>query len=243
MRIALDASTEVGGRTGRVLFAEDSVEYIGLTQPSSQRHSQRTGPAGDLASYDVIVSDGATPAANLVARASVLGVPLVLWLDEPSFHPGPSMVPVIVGANLGSALSHSLLHHPSAGIVEDDVVTIAWTEPGTPLAKGTPVAFPDPLGVVWARQRSERQLVAHTNDEWGGAVISVTGGGGDRVIGVADHAAHLEALTLAATALIAADGVYEPRVQQATNQGERLMAKALQLELEVAVWRSALRSA
>ncbi len=238
MRVALDVSTEVGGRASRVLFAEDSVQYVGLTQPSSQARSRRTGPAGDLATYDVIVSDGATPSTDLVARASVLGIPLVLWLDEPSLHRGPSTVPVIVGANLGSALSQALLHHPSAAIVGDDVVTIAWTEPGSPLHKGTAVAFPDPLGVVWARQRSAGRLVAHTDSEWGGAVISVTGGVGDRVVGVADHAAHLEALTLAATALIAAEGAYEPGIQGAVTEGAKLIAKALDLELEVAVWRA-----
>jgi len=238
MRVALDVSTEVGARAGRVLFAEDSVEYVGLTQPSSQTRSRRTGPAGDLASYDVIVSDGATPSTDLVARASVLEIPLVLWLDEPSLHRGSSTVPVIAAANVGSALSHSLLHHPSAEIDEGDVVTIAWTEPGSPLQKGTAIAFPDPLGVLWARKRSEQRLVAHTDDEWGGAVISVTGDAGDRVIGVADHAAHLEALTLAATALIAAEGAYEPGIQDAIAQGEKLMARALDLELEVAVWRA-----
>ncbi|GMQ98065.1 MAG: hypothetical protein BMS9Abin17_0570 [Acidimicrobiia bacterium] len=238
MRVALDASTEVGARAGRVLFAEDSVDYLGLIQPPLQAPTRRTGPAGDLASYDVIVSDGTTPATDLVARASVLGIPLVLWSDEPLLHRGPAAVPVIVGANLGSALSQALAQHPSAGIVTGDVVTIAWTEPGSPLHKGTAIAFPDPLGVMWTRERSDQRFVAYTDGEWGGAVVSVTGDAGDRVIGVADHAAHLEALTLAATALSAAYGAYEPDIQDAVNQSEQLMRKALTLELEVAVWRS-----
>lgn len=238
MRIALDASTEVGARAGRVFLAEDSVDYLGTIQPSSQSSSRRTGPAGDLASYDVIVSDGTTSATDLVARASVLEVPLVLWLDEPTLHRGSSTVAVVAGANMGSALTQSLLHHPSAEIVADDVVTIAWTEPGSPLRKGTAIAFPDPVGVVWTHERSEQQFVARTEGEWGGAVISVTGIAGDRIVGIADHAAHLEALTLAATALIAADGAYETGIQDAAVQSNRLMAKALELELEVAVWRA-----
>ncbi len=238
MRIALDASTEVGARAGRVLFAEDSVEYLGLTQPSSGNRSRRTGPAGDLANYDVIVSDGATPANDLVARASVLGIPLVLWLDEMSLHRGPSTIAVAVGANVGSTLSRVLVHHPSASVAEDDTVTIAWTEPGSPLRKGTAVAFPDPVGVVWARKRGTHNLVAHTDNEWGGAVVSVSGPGGDRIIGVADHAAHLEAMTLASAALIATDGAYGPGIQEASEPGRLLMNKAMELELEVAVWRS-----
>ncbi|MCL1593471.1 MAG: hypothetical protein M3132_03850 [Actinomycetia bacterium] len=240
MRIALDSSTEVGARAGRVLFAEDSVDYLGLVQPSSQHRSRRTGPAGDLATYDVIVSDGATSATDLVARASVLGIPLVLWLDEPTLHRGPSTIAVAVGANVGSTLSRALVHHPSSSVSADDVVTVAWTEPGSPLHHGTAVAFPDPVGVVWATKRGARDLVAHTDDEWGGAVISVDGPGGERIIGVADHAAHLEALTLASAALIAGEGSYEPRIQEAATQSQLLMTKLMELELEIAVWRSSL---
>jgi len=74
------------------------------------------------------------------------------------------------------------------------------------------------IAIAQGNGRSAGQLVARTDGEWGGAVISVTGGVGDRVVGVADHAAHLEALTLAATALIAAEGAYGPGIQGAITE-------------------------
>ncbi len=237
MRIALDSATEVGARTGRVLLAEPSVTYLGLIQPPAQRTGPRSGPAGDLSYYTVIVSDGTTPANDLIARSSVYGIPLVLWFDEPGLHRGPAAAPVVVGANVGSTLAPALMHHPSAVVTESDAVTIAWTEPGTPRRKGTAVAFPEPVGVVWATERSAGKFVAHRTDEWGGAVITASGPQGDRVIGVADHAAHLEALTLAAVTLVAAENGYEARIQDAAVRGEQVLAKAMDLELDVAVWR------
>lgn len=238
MRIALDSSEEVGARAGRVLLAEDSLTYLGLTRPSPRRSEPRTGPVGDLSSYDVIVSDGATPASTLIASAAVHGVPLVLWNDEPTLHRGAAVAPVAVGANVGSTLAPALLHHQAAAVEAADTVTIAWTEPGAPRRKGRAIVFPDPVGMCWARKRSRERFVAYRDDEWAGAVVSVSGPAGDRIVGVADHASHLEAITLAATALAAADGAYDAHIQDAANQGARVLSKAMSLELDIAVWQS-----
>lgn len=238
MRIALDSAVEVGARAGRILLAEDSLSYLGLMRPS-QRHSEpRTGPVGDLSTYDVIVSDGATPASSLIASAAVHGVPLVLWSDEPTLHRGSAVAPVAVGANLGSTLAPALIHHPAMAIEKDDAVTIAWTEPGPERRKGKAIVFPDPLGVCWARKRSRGRFVSYRDDEWAGAVVSVSGRSGDRIVGVADHASHLEAITLAAVALTALDGAYDARIQNAADRGEGILSRAMSLELDIAVWRS-----
>lgn len=221
-----------------MLFAERSVSHIGFMQSGMVRLGARTAEAAELDTYDVIVSTGETPATDLVAQASVLGIPLVLWRDEPNLHRGSSTIPVIASANVGSALAPSLAHHPSAGVTNSDTVTIAWTEPGTPFRRGEAVTFPDPVGPVWARERTKGHLVARTSQNWSGAVVRVRGPSGERIIGVSDHGAHLEAITLASVTLLAARGAYDSRIGEASAKGSEVLAKAMEMELDVAVWRS-----
>lgn len=238
MRVALDGTDEIAARTARVLFAERSVSHIGFLQPEMPRLGKRTAEAGELDTYDVIVSTGETPATDLIAQSSVRGVPLVLWHDEPGLHRGPSTIPVVVAANVGSALAPSLIHHPSIAVDNSDTVTIAWTEPGKPYRKGVAVTFPDPVGPVWAKERTTGRLVARTSENWSGAIVTVLGTEGERIVGVSDHGAHLEALALAAVALLTAEGVYDPTIGNASRRGRELLARAMELELDIAVWRS-----
>jgi hypothetical protein len=238
MRVALDGTDEIAARTARVLFAERSVTHIGFMQPGMVLLGERTTEAEDLDAYDVIVSTGGTLATDLVAQASVRGLPLVLWHDEPGLHRGPSTVAVVTSANVGSALAPSLVHHPSAGVTKSDTVAIAWTEPGNPYRKGVAITFPDPVGPVWARERTSGHLVARTSENWSGAVVTVQGPGGERIVGVSDHGAHLEALTLAAVGLLTAEGIYGPRITDASEHSPELLSKVMEMELDVAVWRS-----
>jgi hypothetical protein len=238
MRIAIDGTDEIAARTARVLFAERGVSHIGFMQSGMTRLGKRTAEAEDLETYDVILSTGETAATDLIARGSVLGVPLVLWHDEPGLHRGPSTMPVVASSNLGSALAPSLVHHPSAAVTSSDTVTIAWTEPGKPLRKGAAVTFPDPIGPVWAVERGNGHLVARTSDEWSGAVVTVRGPSDQRIVGVSDLGTHLEALTLASVAVLAAEGIYGPVIGDASAHGSELLAMAMEMELEVAVWRS-----
>ncbi len=238
MRIALDGTDEIAARTARILFAESSVSHLGFLQSGLANLGDRTTRAEDIETYDVVVSTGETPVVDLIARASVGEVPLVLWSDEPRLHRGSSTIPVVVGANLGSGLAPALAHHPSADVTNLDEVVVAWTEPGKPYRRGEPVTFPEPVGPVWAHERAPGRLVARTSGDWAGAVATVTGAHGERIVGVSDHGAHLEALTLSAVALLAAEGVYEPVIGEASANGDELLAKAMFLELDVAVWRS-----
>jgi hypothetical protein len=240
MRIALDGTDAVAARTARVLFAEKSVSHIGFMQPNMAKLGSRTAPAGELDTYDVIVSTGETFATDLIAQASVRGVPLVLWRNEPNLHRGTSTIPVVVSANMGSTLAPSLVHHPSAAVSASDTVTIAWTEPGRPYRKGEAVTFPEPVGPVWAKERTGGHLVARTSDVWSGAIVRVQGPGSERIVGVSDQGAHLEAITLAAVTLLAASGTYDPIIGDALAHGREVLAKAMEMELDVAVWHSSL---
>lgn len=238
MRVLVDATSDVGQRAARVFLADAAVTHVGLWDAPDAGRNARSGPALEVDGYDVAVSDREEHIGDLLARCSVANVPLVLWHDTPAIAPGGAAIPVVVGANLGSGLAEVLVHHPSAALAPDDEVTIAWTEPGQPLRKGAPIAFPDPVGMSWARERSPGRFVAFRDDMWSGAVARIEGGGGERIIGVADHGAHLEALVLAATALCVTDGIYGSGVQSASEAGEHLVNRCSSVELDFAVWRS-----
>ncbi|MEN8040751.1 MAG: hypothetical protein ABFR95_04540 [Actinomycetota bacterium] len=186
------------------------------------------------------ISDGTTPLPDLIGRCSVSGVPLVVWPDGAPSDLGPASVPVVVGANLGSTLADALLTHPASMPTDADTVRVAWTEPGTPYKKGTAIAFPEPVGMAWARKRSNNRYVAHRDDEWAAAMTMVEGPDGHRTVGVSDHGPHLEALILAAVGLVAAEGAFEPGIQSAASAMPLVLAEARNLELDVAVWRSSI---
>lgn len=238
VKVLVDATSDVGQRAARVLLAESDVSFVGLWDAPEAAHSARSGPAADVDGYDVALSDRPEHINDLLARCSVAGIPLVLWHDTPDIAPGGAAIPVVVGANVGSALAEVLVDHPSAGLTPEDSVQIAWTEPGAALRKGTAVAFPDPVGMSWAKERSPGRYVAFRDDAWSGAVVRIEGEGGERIIGVADHGSHLEALVLAATTLCATNGVYESGVRAASEGGEHLVNSCSSVELDFAVWRS-----
>ncbi len=238
VRVLLDATSEIGLRAGKVLLADADVAWIGLWGTSPATRQPRSGPATSVDGYDVAVTDRADHLGDLVARCSVAGVPVVIWRDAEDIAPGGAAIPIITGANVGSALAEILVHHPAARPTDDDAVTISWTEPGSPLRSGEPVAFPDPIGMSWTRKRRPGRSVAFRDDEWSGAVIRLEGPSGERIIGVSDHGAFLEAIVLASAARCAAEGVYEPGVHPAMSAGEQLMNRIEAAELDFAVWRS-----
>jgi hypothetical protein len=163
---------------------------------------------------------------------------LVVWSDADDFELGPAAIPVLVGANVGTTLVDALLTHPASTPTADDDVKVAWTEPGNPHRGGTPMAFPEPVGMAWTDERSPGRFVAFRDDEWAGATTIVEGEEGQRVVGVADQGAHIEALTLAAVGIVAADGLFNTGIQQPRTALAEVLTEARNLELEVAVWRS-----
>ena len=238
MKILLEASHEVGLRAGRVLLAERDVDFLGLWKAQGTTRSARSGPAADVLGYDLAATDSAHGALDLAARCSVAGIPLVVWPDDADLPPGSAVAPVVTGANVGSALPAALLTHQAARRGDDDAVEIAWTEPGTPPRRGDFIAFPDPVGMARAYKRSRSTWVAPRDDEWGGAVVRVGSDEDLRIVGVADHAAHLEALVFAATILVASEGGYPPGVHRASEADEQLLNALRRVELDIASWRS-----
>ncbi|MEZ5175085.1 MAG: hypothetical protein R2823_02615 [Acidimicrobiia bacterium] len=237
VRIALDTGSEVGNRTLRTLLSEAAVDHVGILDASAPRRD-RAGPVADLASYDTLVSDGTTGVHTLIGRATVAGIPLVLWKDLDSSLNGPGPIAVVHGANVATALTAALTAHPAARPIEHETVRIGWTEPGKPLKRGRPMHFPEPIGSSWTKRRGPDRFVAFRNDEWAGAVIDSEGTTGRRIVGVSDHGAYLEAIVLAAVALEAAAGTFDSGFQPASSKPEHLLNTLDRLELELAVWRS-----
>ncbi len=238
MRVLLESTSEVGKRTANVLLAERDVDFVGVWNAPGTRRTPRTGIASDVDGFDIVVTDRLTANHDLIARCAVAGIPIVLWADDADIAPGSAPVPIVTGANVGSALIAALLAHPTASPAPGEPVTVAWTEPGKPRTRGEDVVFPEPVGAMRAKRRADGQLVATRDDEWAGAVVRVGSDDAVRVVGVADNAAHLEALVLAATTLVAADGAYAPGTRSAAEAGEHLLNMLRRVELDFATWRS-----
>lgn len=238
MRFALDIDSEVGQRAARIVLGDPRCDKLVLLNKGWLPDDDRVTQSRDIAGIDVLISDGTTPLTNLIGRVSVAGVPLVVWKETAKSDFGPATVPIIVGANVGFTLAEALLTHPSSQPNESDSVQVAWTEPGKPLTRGTPIAFPEPVGMVWTSERRPRRFVAYRDDEWAGATTMVDGPSGQRIVGVSDHGAHLEALTLTAVAFAAIDGSFSSGIQPATNASASVLAEAMNLELDIAVWHS-----
>lgn len=238
MRIALDSGSEVGQRATRILLGGSDCTSLVLLNQGWRPNDSRVSIGTDLSDIDILISDGTTPLSALIGRASVAGAPLVVWADAPRSDLGPASVPVIVGANIGSCLVDSLLTHPAASPSHDDTVTTSWTEPGTALRSGNPIAFPEPVGMSWTEQRAAGRFVAYRDDEWAAAGVMVDGPLGQRMVGVADLGAHLEALTLVAVSMASHNGAFQKGIQMATDGLSQVLDEARLLELDVAVWRS-----
>lgn len=245
MRIAVHHTSEVGVRCGRILLGERSLIEMGVVDRNTKTEDQRIRRTDDLHGFEVVVTDDPNP-APLVERALAAGISCVLWIDgddlvdtyEPDFVAIDRTL--LVGANLAAGLAPSLAVHESLGREEILEVTIGWTEPGRPLRRGEPLVFPDPVGGAWGVERPERSgfraFAAPTISQWAGAMAKVTlvtpDGVATRIVGVADLAAHLEALALAAGALTIAG--YGWGAQQPAAAADRYLDAMIAAGLGVA---------
>lgn len=238
MRVLVEATGEVGQRTAQVLLSQASVDYVGILRSTNPKRSKRSGSASGPEGYDIAVTDSPGSPSNLIAQCAVTGIPVVVWADATDVAPGKAVIPIVLAANAGSALPGALLSHPTASLHDDDPVTVAWTEPGKPKRRGETVVFPEPVGRAVARQRSAGELVATVDGDWAAVVAHIGSDDDRRIVGVADHAAYLEALVLGAVVLAAAAGAYPPGVHRAGDAGEHLLNALDQVELDIATWRS-----
>ena len=248
MRVAIDPRSEVGVRAGRVLLAERSLQVLGLLGRAPKDRDTRLTQVRDLADYDLLVSDDTEDPVAAVRMALQAGIGCVLFDDGDGIEAAygeqftEQGTTLLVGANLAAGVAPALASHERTrgGTILE--VTIAWTEPGSPIRRGEAIPFPDPVGARWARERATepgyKAFVAPLSGEWAAAmarVTSATGGGVvTRVVGVADLAVHLEALALAAGA-ISLD-VFAPGVHRPAHAAEVYLAAALQAGLDVAAY-------
>ncbi len=240
-------------RAGRILLGEASLTALGLVGRRPTRSlDRRIEKAGSLAAYDVLVSDDLDTPDEQIEAALDASVSCVLWSDgveAERFHQRfiAAGRTLLVGANLAHGLAPSLAAHEAAVIEETpaDAVLgaeVAWTEPGRALRRGEAMPFPEPVGPRWATLQPHtgrvRRFVAPVEGQWAAAMARVTVGTSDgvhvRVLGVADHAAHLEALSLAAGAV--AIGEYPYGLATPEDRAEYYLAAAVEAGLDVAAY-------
>ncbi len=247
MRVAINAIGEVGVRTGRILSAERDLVALGIYgESTSLRQDRRTIAITDLKGFDVLVTDDPAGGSALAVLAVEDGLSCALpgsatpdVIDR--FEQSGSSV-LITDCSL-AGLAETLAVHEEARTDETLDTVIAWTEPGKPLRRGRPVAFPDPVGARWGRRVGPAgeviRLVVPVDGRWAGATATVVGRVDltteTRIVGVADDVSHLEALALAAGAVVAANtdltGVLQPR-----DIAEDYLAAALVMGLGVATY-------
>lgn len=215
------------------------VEGLGLIDKSpADPTDPRVHRAGRLADYDLVVTDAESP-GSLIRRSVGAGVSCVVWRDWDGDTGGLEALVVLAGCNLAAGIAPCLASHEVARADRVETVTVAWTEPGSPLRSGEPLAFPEPVGGRWGKPRGNGSFAAPVSGEWAGAMAKVTstsnGVSKTRIVGVADLAAHLEGLALAAGALAVGAGAYMPgEVRLPADAAESYLAEALGAGLDVA---------
>ncbi len=246
MRIALNAIGDIGTRTGRILEAEVSLIALGLYgEQSGLAQDRRTLPISNLKGFDVLVTDDGASSSALAGLAVEDGlgcaVPGVISPDVAEQY-SQTNTAALTNCSL-AGLAETLAAHEAARTDEPLDTVIAWTEYGKPRRRGTPVAFPDPVGARWGRRVGKTadttRIAVPVDGPWAGATVTIAGRIGDvtetRIVGVSDAGDHLEAIALAAGAVVATttdrSGAIEPR-----DVAEEYLAVALNMGLGVATF-------
>lgn len=234
MRIALHPTSEVGIKAGRLLLGEGDLEVLGIIGRPVADRDPRVSSIDSVSDFDVFVTDD--PDLELVDDAIASGVTVVTWVDGDGVGLGNPAVPVMTGANLASGIARALgAREAGRGAIP---AVIAWTEPGSPLRSGEPITFPDPVGARWGRVRLRNgpttEVAVPVGDEWAGVVIRVTENGATRIMGIADLASHLEALSLAAGAVVMAAGSHQPGRIRPSDVADDYLLAALRAGLDIA---------
>lgn len=241
MKVALDHTSEIGIRAGRLLLGEPDLDQLGIVRRDVKDRDPRLQRVDQLTGVDAVVTDD--PESSILAEAIDAGVPCVLWADEDNSGVEAVTVPVLAGANLTTGIGRSLAEREAETAGPSAEVLFAWTEPGKPLRSGEPVTFPDPVGARWgARRRMTNrriEVAAPVPDEWAGVVVRATAGDVTRTLGIADLATHLEAIALAAGAVVAAAGSLPNGTHRPEDIAEVYLLAALRIGLDIASFTSA----
>lgn len=241
MRIALDHTSEIGVRAGRLLLGEPNLETLGIVRRDVKDRDSRLVRTDRVAGFDAVVTDD--PESAILAEAVAAGIAIVLWADEATLPIEDNTIPVLAGANLAAGIGRSLAVRESEVAGPSAEVLFAWTEPGKALRSGEPVTFPDPVGARWAARRrmTNRRLevAAPVPDEWAGVLVRTTTDAVTRTLGIADLATHLEAIALAAGAVSAASGLVPPGAHRPDELKDDYLLSALRIGLDIASFASA----
>ena len=241
MKIALDHTSEIGVRAGRLLLGEPDLDKLGVVRRDVKDRDPRLLRVDRVTDFDAVVTDD--PESTILAEAIAAEVPCVLWADESDSAIEYGTVPVLTGANLVTGIGRSLAERESEVADPSAQVLFAWTEPGKPLRSGEPVTFPDPVGARWGvrRRMTNRRLevAVPVPNEWAGIVVRTTTGAAVGTLGIADLATHLEAIALAAGAVVAASGLVPSGPHQPEEFAGDYLLAALRIGLEIASFTSA----
>ena len=238
MRIALDHTSEIGVRAGRLLLGEPDLEMLGIVRRDVKDRDRRLNRVDTVTEFDAVVTDD--PDSTILAEAVAAGIPCVLWADTVDTAVSISSVAVLTGSNLVSGIGRSLAERETN---DDAQLLYAWTEPGKPMRSGEPVSFPDPVGPRWGTRRAmtnrRLEVAAPVPDEWAGIVVRSTTDSQVRTLGIADLATHLEAIALASGAVIAAQGLVPPGIHGPEEAADAYLEAALLIGLDIASFASA----
>lgn len=255
MRLALHPTGDTGHRAGRILLAEPDLEALGIYGHRSAATEERRATAiTDLAGFSVLASDDATAPLDLAAIAVADGLSCVLAADV---TPDPALasafavsgLSLLVAASL-PGLAEALAHRAADGAPEPGSLLLAWTRDGKPGRREVAVPFPEPVGARWGTRISPFPGDATTTTRaevpiqgpWGGALARLTFGTGrkrkrweeERLVAVADDRRHLEAIALAAGALVLARGRVLPGACRPGAVAAAYLEACLGVGLEVA---------
>ena len=236
MRIALDHTSEIGVRAGRLLMGEEGLNLLGVVRRDVKDNDPRIRRTDVLSGFDAVVTDD--PDSAILDEAVAAGVPCVLWADSFDRQTDTADVPVLVGANLVTGIGQSLATREDDITGPDAQILFAWTEPGKPVRHGESLTFPEPVGARWGTRRrmTNRRLdvAAPVPDEWAGIIVRSTTGEETRMLGIADLAVHLEAIALASGAVIAASGIVSSGVHHPDEMADRYLLSSLAIGLDIA---------
>jgi hypothetical protein len=251
VRLALHPTGEIGHRAGRILLAESDLEALGIYGHRGTGTEERRATAiTSLAGYAVLASDDAVAPLDLAAIAVADGLSCVLAADT---DPPPDLaerfaargLTLLVAASL-PGLAEALAGRAVAEASLPGALLLAWTRPGKPGRRDVVVPFPDPVGARWGARLPARpgdlggttRAVVPLDGPWAGALARLTAGTGrrrtERLVAVADDRRHLEAIALAAGALLLARGATAPGACRPGGVAAEYLTACLGVGLEVA---------
>ncbi len=236
MRIALDYTSEIGVRAGKLLMGEEELELLGVLRREVKDRDPRIRRVESITGFDAVMTDD--PESSVVAEAITDGIPCVLWADTAVLPDDRETATVLVGANLVEGIGRSLLARETAGPTGTSRSLFAWTEPGKPLRRGEAVTFPDPVGARWGSLRRSTgdliEIAVPVPDEWAGVLVSTTDDDTTGTIAIADLATHLEGIALAAGAVVTAGGAVPAGVHTAPSFALSYLDAAVRIGLDMA---------